>query len=78
MKNIIILTPVYNDWETFTKLIIEIDKVVSNFKNMSFKLIAINDGSKEKTPPLKLPSNLEFIEILNMKINQGHAICLAN
>ncbi len=78
MKNIIILTPVYNDWESFTKLIIEIDKVVSNFKNMSFKLIAINDGSKEKTPPLKLPSNLEFIEILNMKINQGHAICLAN
>ena len=78
MKNIIILTPVYNDWESFTKLIVEIDKVVSNFKNMSFKLIAINDGSKEKTPPLKLPSNLEFIEILNMKINQGHAICLAN
>jgi hypothetical protein len=78
VKNIIILTPVYNDWESFTKLIIEIDKVVSNFKNMSFKLIAINDGSKEKTPPLKLPSNLEFIEILNMKINQGHAICLAN
>jgi len=51
VKNIIILTPVYNDWESFTKLIIEIDKVVSNFKNMSFKLIAINDGSKEKTHP---------------------------
>ena len=78
MKNIIILTPVYNDWESFTKLIIEIDKVVSNFKNMSFKLIAVNDGSKEKTPSIKLPPNLELIEILNMKINQGHAICLAN
>ena len=78
MKNIIILTPVYNDWESFTKLIVEIDKVVSNFKNMSFKLIAVNDGSKEKAPSLKLPPNLELIEILNMKINQGHAICLAN
>ena len=78
MKNIIILTPVYNDWESFTKLIIEIDKVISNFKNISFKLIAINDGSKEKTPSLKLPPNLELIEVLNMKINQGHAICLAN
>ena len=78
MKNIIILTPVYNDWESFTKLIVEIDKVVSNFKNMSFKLIAVNDGSKEKTPSIKLPPNLELIEILNMKINQGHAICLAN
>ncbi len=78
MKNIIILTPVYNDWESFTKLIVEIDKVVSKFKNMSFKLIAVNDGSKEKTPSIKLPPNLELIEILNMKINQGHAICLAN
>ena len=78
MKNIIIISPVYNDWESFTKLIVEIDKVVSNFKNMSFKLIAVNDGSKEKTPSIKLPPNLELIEILNMKINQGHAICLAN
>tara|TARA_Y100000816_G_C26076278_1_gene566608 strand:- start:96 stop:968 length:873 start_codon:yes stop_codon:yes gene_type:complete len=78
VKNIIILTPVYNDWESFTKLIVEIDKVVSKFKNMSFKLIAVNDGSKEKTPSIKLPPNLELIEILNMKINQGHAICLAN
>ncbi len=78
MKNVIIITPVYNDWESYTKLIIEIDKVVSNFKDISFKLIAINDGSKEKTPSFKLPPNLEMIEILNMKINQGHAICLAN
>ena len=63
MKNIIIITPVYNDWESYTKLIIEIDKVVSNFKDISFKLIAINDGSKEKTPSFKLPPNLEMIEI---------------
>ena len=78
MKNIIIITPVYNDWESFTKLIDEIDKVILSFKDISFKLIAVNDGSKEKTPSIKLPPNLELIEILNMKINQGHAICLAN
>ena len=78
MKNIVIITPVYNDWESFTKLIKEIDKSVSNFKNISFKLIAVNDGSQEKLPSLTLPSCLETIEILNMRINQGHAICLAN
>ena len=27
---------------------------------------------------VKLPSHLKMIEILNMRINQGHAICLAN
>ena len=78
MKNIVIITPVYNDWESFTKLIKEIDKSVSSFKNISFKRIAVNDGSQEKLPSLTLPSRLETIEILNMRINQGHAICLAN
>tara|TARA_B100000579_G_C22776316_1_gene826754 strand:- start:266 stop:1138 length:873 start_codon:yes stop_codon:yes gene_type:complete len=78
MKNIIIITPVYNDWESFTKLIKEIDNVIDNFTNMSFKLIVVNDGSNEKMPLLRLPSRIKSIEILNMKINQGHAICLAN
>ncbi len=78
MKKIIIITPVYNDWESFLKLLTEIDKVISNFKDISFKLIAINDGSKDKTPSISLPPNIELLEILNMKINQGHAMCLAN
>ena len=78
MKNIIIITPVYNDWESFTKLIDEIDKVILSFKDISFKLISVNDGSNEKMPSLKLPPGIKSIEILNMKINQGHAICLAN
>ena len=78
MKNIIIITPVYNDWESFAKLIDEIDKVIFSFKDISFKLIAVNDGSNEKMPSLRLPPGIKSIEILNMKINQGHAICLAN
>ena len=78
MKNIVIITPVYNDWESFTKLINEINKVISGFKDISFSLIAVNDGSKEKAPSLSLPSHLKMIEILNMRINQGHAICIAN
>ena len=78
MKNIVIITPVYNDWESFTKLINEINRVISGFKDISFSLIAINDGSKEKAPSFSLPSHLKVIEILNMRINQGHAICIAN
>ena len=31
-----------------------------------------------KLPPLSIPDSLETIEVLNMSINQGHAICLAN
>ena len=45
MKNIVIITPVYNDWDSFTKLIDEINKVISRFKDISFNLIAVNDLS---------------------------------
>ena len=78
MKNIVIITPVFNDWESFVKLIKEIDKVISNLKDISFKLLAVNDGSKERAPLFTPPPHFKKIEILNMKINQGHAICLAN
>jgi len=78
VKNIVIITPVYNDWESFKKLVNEINKAASNFNEIIFKLIAVNDGSNEKVSSLTLPQKLESIEILNMKINQGHAICLAN
>ena len=62
MKNIVIITPVYNDWESFSKLIKEIDKAISSFKDISFKLIAVNDGSKEKSPLLKLPPGLKKLK----------------
>ncbi len=78
MKNIVIITPVYNDWESFVKLIKEIDKSLAFFKDITFKLIAVNDGSNEKVPPLFPPPNIKTIEILNMRVNQGHAICIAN
>ncbi len=78
MKNIVILTPVYNDWESFLKLINEIDKVLNNFKNINFKLIVVNDGSSQKSPQINLPKNFKSIEIINMSFNQGHAICLAH
>ena len=32
----------------------------------------------KKKSSLSLPSHLKMIEILNMRINQGHAICIAN
>ncbi len=78
MKNIIIISPVYNDWESFTKLIVEIDKVIKKYNNINFKLIAVNDGSDKKAPNISIPKTFKQIEIINMKKNQGHAICLAH
>ena len=78
MKNVVIIVPVYNDWKSLEKLIQEINKILSKFKKTSFSLLAINDGSSVKSPNYKLPENIRKIEILNMRVNQGHQICLAN
>ena len=78
MKNIVIIIPVYNDWKSLETLIEKIDEVLSNFKETAFSLLAVNDGSSIKAPNYKLPESLKKIEILNMRINQGHQICLAN
>ena len=77
MKNILIITPVYNDWQSFSTLLEEINKSINNFKDINFELIAVNDGSEEKNPNISIPKNIKKIEILNMRYNQGHAVCLA-
>tara|TARA_B100001063_G_scaffold214847_1_gene215428 strand:+ start:231 stop:1103 length:873 start_codon:yes stop_codon:yes gene_type:complete len=77
MKKTIILIPVYNDWESLKKLLIEINKNIEFFSDVNFECLIVNDASTSKTPELHKPSNFESIEILNMKENRGHARCNA-
>ena len=64
MKNITFLIPVYNDWESFSKLLDEINKILKDVKNISFNLIVVNDGSNSKYTKKNIPDFLEKIEIL--------------
>ena len=50
MKKIIILIPVFNDWESLIKLISEINENVKDYKNISFDLMIVNDASTIKQP----------------------------
>ena len=36
MKNVIILIPVYNDWESLKKLILELNDSIALFNDISF------------------------------------------
>ena len=47
MKKIIILIPIYNDWQSLGKLIEDINLKVKNI-NSKFSIFVINDGSTEK------------------------------
>ncbi len=77
MKKIVILIPVFNDWESLKKLIFDISQNIRDFKNLIFECIVINDASTIEHKDLFKPENIRSIKILNMKVNQGHARCNA-
>jgi len=72
MKKFIILMPCYNDWSSVFKLLDNIDREISTVDGV-YSVIIINDGSNEKMSNAKLSyKNFEKVEVINMKINQGH------
>ena len=77
MKKIIILIPVYNDWESLNKLLSEINENIKSFNDINFECLIVNDASTIQSSELKKPSNFLSIELLNMKENRGHARCNA-
>ena len=77
MKKLIILIPVFNDWESLEKLIIEINENIKEFQKIHIECLVVNDASTIKQPFLFKPSAIKSIQILNMRENRGHARCNA-
>jgi len=77
MKKIIILIPVFNDWDSFIKLINEINEHIKDYKSISFECVVVNDASKAIQPKLIKPNNIDSLQVLNMRENKGHARCNA-
>jgi len=72
-----ILIPVYNDWQSVTKLLTDIDVNISNIDH-EISIIIVNDASNHDRQNDNINyDNIHSIKILNMKINQGHARCIA-
>ena len=77
MKKIKILIPVYNDWKAVSKLVDEINNL-SIDPEFQISIFIVNDASNHDRPvEEKDLDNINSIKILNMKINQGHARCIA-
>ena len=72
-----ILVPIYNDWQSASKLLDEIDNNISDLDH-EISVIIVNDASThDLQEEQKDFNNIQSIKILNMKINQGHARCIA-
>ena len=77
MKKIIILLPVYNDWESLLKVLDEINSVIKDIQKYKFECIIVNDSSTIEKPKIVKPENFNSLKIINMKENRGHARCNA-
>ena len=75
---ITILIPVYNDWQSASKLLEDINLNVKSL-NQEFSVIIVNDASTdEQSINSTNLENLSSIKIINMKENRGHARCIAS
>ena len=77
LMKIKILIPVYNDWQSLSRLI---DEINNQSYDSAFKIsiIIVNDASNhDRLDEEKSLENIESIKILNMKKNQGHTRCIA-
>ena len=72
-----ILIPVYNDWQSVSELLDNIDHNLSDVDH-EISVIIVNDASNhDRKEEDKTFENIHSIKILNMRINQGHARCIA-
>lgn len=76
-KNISVVTPVYNDWESFVILANDLSDLAVKF-DLKINLIAVNDGSIKQLNNSELNSlNLNEIKILKLVCNLGHQRAIA-
>ena len=72
-----ILIPVYNDWQSISKLLEDINSNVSNLDH-EISVLIMNDASNHDRNKEDINLvNISSVKILNMKTNQGHARCIA-
>ena len=72
-----ILIPIYNDWQSLSKLLKEINNLPIS-SEFQISIIVVNDASNhDRENNEETLNNIQSIKILNMKTNQGHARCIA-
>ena len=77
MKKFKILIPVYNDWQSLSKLLNNIDNVIENIDH-EISIIIVDDASTfDRQLYLDNLSNIKTIKVLSMQENRGHARCIA-
>jgi len=78
MKKYVILIPIYNDRDSLTKLIENINLEIKDLES-EISIVIVNDASSQQiVDNYQHTENINSIEIINMKENRGHARCIAS
>lgn len=70
-KGLVIVTPVYNDWQSFKMLVKELLVVTSKSNFTIEAIVAVNDGSSESLNDSDINSLIP-ITLINLNTNMGH------
>jgi glycosyltransferase involved in cell wall biosynthesis len=77
MKKFKILIPVYNDWQSLSKLLNNINSEIENINHEISVIVADDASTFDQQLEIENLSNIHSIKILIMKENRGHARCIA-
>ncbi len=77
MKKIVVVTPVFNDWESFRMLARDLSQMAAA-NALDIRVIAVDDGSSipDSTTPVDA-EHLQAIEVLKLVCNLGHQRAIA-
>lgn len=76
---VLIIIPVFNDWNSLQMLLVHLDKTFTN-TNISLEVLIINDGSNissDNNFTLPTPESINKINILELRRNLGHQRAIA-
>ena len=76
-RHVLIVTPVYRDWECFQQLLDDLSEQAS--QDLALSVIAVDDasGNFESLGGLRIPQTLSSVEVVSLKQNVGHQRAIA-
>ena len=76
-SDIIVVTPVFNDWDSFRVLVRELSDIAAEH-DLSIRILAVDDGSSIADKDLPLDAqHLRSVEVVRLACNLGHQRAIA-
>ena len=80
LEDVLILIPVFDDWESFARLLVDLDAALAAAGD-SARVLAVDDGSTTALDPSAIPAcpgrALRGVEVLQLRRNLGHQRAIA-